>query len=318
MDTDTPPPRWAKGVSLAVLLLSAAAVLGMYVQGGRTSLGVVLAAALPATLIVALLAAVVCRHHLPWVRLGLVLALLASQAPLLDHAVGDGDGVAETAPRIRVASLNTNRAGTADADLVDLAGQADVLALQEWDRERTHRLDARLGPQWRLVAQDHDEHIDADVSVWARRAWRVEAATPLPGRQPGTALQLSKGDARVTVIGTRLQNPAFRAADRWGEGLDSLRQAGERTDGPLVVLGDLNAPPSAVAFRRFTDATGLRPCTAQLGLGFPGTWGRSPGARLAPVPIDHVLTRDAVCTDLELTRDPGSDHRALTAIVALD
>lgn len=100
--------------------------------------------------------------------------------------------------------------------------------------------------------------------------------------------------------------------------MDSLRRSVDAAEGPVVVLGDLNAPPSAVAFRRFSREADLRPCTAQLGLGFPGTWGRDSGARFAPVPIDHALTRDAICTDLEITRERGSDHRALTATVALD
>lgn len=322
MDTDeVPRRRWAKGVSrlsLGVLVLCVVAVAGMYVRGGRTSLGVVLAGGLPVTIAVAVLAAVVGWWHRRWLRVVLVLALLGSQAPLLAHLVADETPVADDASRIRVATLNTNRAGSEDEDLVALARKADVLALQEWEADRTEDLTSALGPEWRPAAQDHDDYIDAEVAVWVRRPWRVDALDPLPGRQPGNAVHLSREDDRITVVGTRLQNPAFGAADRWGDGLDSLRRATEETDGAVVVLGDLNAPPSAVAFRRFTRAADLRSCTDQLGLGFPGTWGRSAGADFAPVPIDHALTRDATCTDLEITRDPGSDHRALTATVALD
>lgn len=150
-----------------------------------------------------------------------------------------------------------------------------------------------------------------------RSPWTVASSTPLAGRQPGSALRLRRGGTEVTVVGTRLQNPAFLAADRWGEGLDSLRLAAEGSDGPVIVLGDLNAPPSAVAYRRWVKRTGLRDCTAQLGSGFPGTWGRTRGAAYGPVPIDHVTTRGAACTALEVTRERGSDHRALTATVAL-
>lgn len=305
-------------LTLAVLLLCVVAVVGMYVRGGRTSIGVVLAGGLPVTIAVALLAAAIGWRHRRWLRLGLVLGILASQAPLLDHVVADGGSTARDAPEIRVATLNTQWAGPTDAELVDLAEGSDVLALQEWEPARTAGLTAALGPEWRLAASDHDDFIGADVAVWVRRPWQVDSSEPLAGRQPGSSLRLSRGGDRVTVIGTRLQNPAFFAAERWGEGLDSLRHAVDTADGPVVVLGDLNAPPSAVAFREFTRDADLSGCTAQLGLGFPGTWGRDAGARFAPVPIDHALTHDAPCTDLEITRERGSDHRALTATVALD
>lgn len=293
------------------------AVAGMYVRGGRTSLGVVLAGGLPVTTVVALAAAALGWRHRRWLRLGLVLAVLVSQAPLLDHVVEDDAAVAPGTREIRVATLNTQWAGPTDAELVDLAEGTDVLALQEWEPGRTDGLTSALGDEWRLAASDHDDYIGADVAVWVRRPWNVESTAPLAGQQPGSAIRMSHGEDRVTVVGTRLQNPAFFAADRWGEGLDSLRRAADEADGPVIVLGDLNAPPSAVAFRRFARDADLRPCTAQLGRGFPGTWGREPGADFAPVPIDHALTHEATCTDLEVTRERGSDHRALTATVAL-
>ncbi|WP_114201746.1 endonuclease/exonuclease/phosphatase family protein [Janibacter anophelis] len=312
--------RWRTLLAWAgfgVLVLCVLAVAAMYLRGGRTSIGVVIAAALPVVVGVALVAALVSWRHLRWWRLALVAALLLSQAPLLDHVVADPRPAAEDGPTITVATLNTAWAGPTDAELVDLADGADVLALQEWDPGRTDGLGRALGPQWRLAASDHDDYIGTDVDVWVRSPWTVASSTPLAGRQPGSALRLRRGGTAVTVVGTRLQNPAFLAADRWGEGLDSLRLAAEGSDGPVIVLGDLNAPPSAVAYRRWVKRTGLRDCTAQLGSGFPGTWGRTRGAAYGPVPIDHVTTRGAACTALEVTRERGSDHRALTATVAL-
>ncbi len=311
-------PRVPPRLAFVVLVLCTLAVAGMYVRGGRTSVGVILAGGLPVILVLALLAAAVGWRHRRWIRLGLVIGILASQAPLLGHVVADDEAERPGARSIRVVTLNTQWSGPTDRELVDLAEGTDVLALQEWEPERTPGLTAALGNQWRLAAADHDDYIGADVAVWVRSPWRVDAADPLPGGQPGSSLRLGRGGEHVTVIGTRLQNPAFLAADRWGEGMDSLRQSVDAADGPVLVLGDLNAPPSAVAFRRFARAAELRSCTAQLGLGFPGTWGREPGASFAPVPIDHALTRDATCTDLEITRERGSDHRALTATVALD
>lgn len=321
MTTDGARTRWgtaAAWASLAVLVLCVLAVVLMHVRGGRTSLGVVLAGGLPVILVVAVVAALLPWRHRRWWRLALVAGLLTSQVSLLDHLVADDRQVPPDSPTITVATLNTAWAGPTDAELVDLAEGADVLALQEWAPDRTEGLGRALGPQWRLADSDHDDYIGADVDVWVRAPWRVVASEPLAGRQPGSVLRLRSGDTEVSVIATRLQNPAFFAAERWGEGLDSLRTATQEADGPVVVLGDLNAPPSAVAFRDFVRRSGVRDCTTQLGAGFPGTWGRTRGAGFAPVPIDHVLTRDATCTDLVVTRERGSDHRALTATVALD
>lgn len=318
MSTDA-PPRSTKGarLTLVVLGLCLLAIALMYVRGGRTSLGVVIAGGLPVLVALAVVAALVpWRHRTGW-RATLLAIILVSQAPLLDHAIPDGADLDPGAPTIRVTTLNTMHSGPSDASLVDLAEDADVLALQEWNPDRTAGLTAALGPGWRVADSDHDDYIGAEVTVWVRDPWRVVATTPLAGRQPGSSLRLRDGDVEVTVIGTRLQNPAFFAAGRWGEGLDSLRSATQAAEGPVVVLGDLNAPPSAVAYRDFAHRSGLRDCTAQLGSGFPGTWGRTRGAGFAPVPIDHVLTRGATCTDLTITRERGSDHRALTATVAL-
>lgn len=317
MSTDA-PPRSTKGarLTLVVLGLCLLAIALMYVRGGRTSLGVVIAGGLPVLVALAVVAALVpWRHRTGW-RATLLAIILVSQAPLLDHAVPDGADVDPGAPTIRVTTLNTMHSGPSDASLVDLAEDADVLGLQEWNPDRTAGLTAALGPRWRLATDQRDDYIGAHVTVWVRTSWRIDDAESLPGEQAGTSLRLRRGEAEVTVVGTRLQNPAFLAADRWGAGLDSLRTVADRTDGPLVVMGDLNATPSAVAFRGFARRSGLRDCTAQLGSGYPGTWGRTPTS-WAPVPIDHVMTRDAACTDLRITRHLGSDHSALRAVVAL-
>lgn len=149
--------RWRTLLAWAgfgVLVLCVLAVAAMYLRGGRTSIGVVIAAALPVVVGVALVAALVSWRHLRWWRLALVVA--------------DPRPAAEDGPTITVATLNTAWAGPTDAELVDLADGADVLALQEWDPGRTDGLGRALGPQWRLAASDHDDYIGTDVDVWVR------------------------------------------------------------------------------------------------------------------------------------------------------
>mgnify|MGYP006964491434 FL=1 len=105
MSTDA-PPRSTKGarLTLVVLGLCLLAITLMYVRGGRTSLGVVIAGGLPVLVAVAVVAALVpWRHRTGW-RATLLAIILVSQAPLLDHAVPDGADVDPGAPTIRVAT----------------------------------------------------------------------------------------------------------------------------------------------------------------------------------------------------------------------
>ncbi|GAB3109685.1 hypothetical protein GCM10027055_08060 [Janibacter alkaliphilus] len=318
--------RWSHRLTLLLLLGCLLAITPMYLAGGRTSLGVVVAAAVPAILLGALAAALVSIRHRTWLRLVLLLALLSTQWPLADYAVADPGAdraSTPTSPQLRVAALNTLWGGPDLDELAALAADHDVLALQEMPPVLVEPLTERLGDGWQLAARDHDDYIDADAAVWVRDTWQVADAQPVPDASPAaTALTLTRDDATVRLVGTRLQNPAFGAADRWGEGLDALAATASTSPDPVVILGDLNAPPSAVAFRRFLDDAGLADCPAQLGSGFPGTWGLGRGPDVAPVPIDHVLvggpagTR-ARCTAFAPRAVEGTDHRAVTATVTV-
>nr|WP_257907936.1 hypothetical protein [Janibacter limosus] len=140
MTTDGARTRWgpvAARASPAVPVLCVLAVVLMHVEGGRTSLGVVLAGGLPVILLVAVVAALLPWRHRRWWRLALVASLPASQVSLLDHPVADGRQVPPDSPTITVATLNTAWAGPTDAELVDPAEGADVLALREWAPDRT-------------------------------------------------------------------------------------------------------------------------------------------------------------------------------------
>ena len=186
------PEAW---FTFVVLALCVVAVVTMYARGGRTSVGVVVAAGLPFVLLVAIAAALLPWWHHPRWRLALVGALLLSQAPLLDHVVPDRAPAPTGSQTIRVATLNTLHSRPTDAALVELAQDVDVLALQEWSASRTRGLTAALGPDWQLVASDNDDYIAAQVAVWVRRSWTVLEAPHLPGRQPGRAVRLERDGA---------------------------------------------------------------------------------------------------------------------------
>lgn len=226
--------RWWPRLTLAVLIVCLAAVGVMHLRGGLTSAGVILAAGLPAILLVGVLAASLTLRHRPVLRLILVAALLGSQAPLLDYLRADGEP-AEGAVTLRVAALNTFGGGPSDAQLADLGVDADVVALSELDTTRIAGITRALGDEWRLAAQDHDPYIHAETAVWVRqRSWQVAEVRSVVGAfPPTTVVTLQRDGAEVRVVGTRLENPAFDAAGLWGQGMSALSAEAARTDTPL-------------------------------------------------------------------------------------
>ncbi len=82
-----------------------------------------------------------------------------------------------------------------------------------------------------------------------------------------------------------------------------------------LIGGDFNATLDTVQFRRIL-AQGFSDAADQAGAGFTPTW---PADRWFPplITIDHVLTRDAVARSVDSVEIPGSDHRALVAVVRI-
>lgn len=290
-----------------------------YWRSGFTSVGVILSAALPAILVVTVLAAAIGWRRRPGLRLTLALAVALGSAPLLGYFVADDSPV--TGPEVRVTAVNAMFSASPD-DIAELGQDSDVVVVNEWPDELVPQVTSALGGDWALAADDRDPYIGGHNTVWVRTSWDFRAE-PLPGAfPPASVVTIEREGRQARVVGTRLENPAFRAADLWRRGFDALATEARRGQDPLIVLGDLNAPPSSVAFRDFRRRSGLVDCPAQLGLGFPGTWGPGADPPLAPVPIDHILVADpgsrgAGCLDFATVVVPRTDHRAVRATIAL-
>ena len=122
-----------------------------------------------------------------------------------------------------------------------------------------------------------------------------------------------------TFFALHLSNPT-----RWsGRGLAyrnremaAVAAAIAATSGPVVVMGDFNAPPHARALTQFAKTAGVKhvACGGPLAI----TWrpGRLQGSRLdgfplLGLPIDHVFVRDVQPTSCRVGPDTGSDHYPL-------
>ncbi len=127
---------------------------------------------------------------------------------------------------------------------------------------------------------------------------------------------LEVGETTVRLLGTHPLSPSTeeRAALRDAQ-LGFARDWSAESGGRRIVVGDLNATPWSLPFRRLVSGGGL--VNSQRGYGLELTFpaGSSP---LVQVPIDHVLYSEGFAViDRRLGPPFGSDHLPLVVDLAL-
>lgn len=117
----------------------------------------------------------------------------------------------------------------------------------------------------------------------------------------------------LTIVAAHPLPPVSeREARRRNAAMAVYAERTQAVDGPVVVVGDLNATPWSTAFRDLARTADL--ANSQRGFGVAPTW---EVGRFWAVPIDHLLhSDDLVTVDREVGPDLGSDHRPLLVEVA--
>lgn len=115
-----------------------------------------------------------------------------------------------------------------------------------------------------------------------------------------------------------IDSPLHNFAGFWslvGQLLDSHYARPDRN--PLMVIGDFNATPFSLVYRRLTGAWGLRDCHRLCGHGAGVSWPN--GHRLLPpIRIDHALVSGEVrCAAAAEGVGRGSDHKPLILDISL-
>lgn len=216
------------------------------------------------------------------------------------------------AARIRVAAMNVfflnDDHGRAIAWLE--AEQPDVVIVAEateaW-REAFRSLRDRYPVQHLAYTAGRRAH----VLLLSRAAVRVESLELARGAAPAVHATLEFGGRPLHILGVHANWPLGREASRRrAQGLDAIARFARRTQGPVIVAGDLNLTPFSPRFDRLLRAGGL--ANAAAGRGWQPTW----PTFLPPVgiQIDHVLVRGGVETlDFRRGAHIGSDHRPIVA-----
>lgn len=209
------------------------------------------------------------------------------------------------------------------------AENPDIIALQEYFPEQREALDPLLRPKYPYSAH----------CVGGKRAnIALYSKLPFDLREDGachTAANATQRTSRIlatftlsdgttfSVMTTHLDWP-FPAARQEGQ-MAELEAAINATNGPLIVVGDMNSTPWSYALRRLTAATRLTRHTLNLvtyPLSFTLPFLSDEDRGLVPLipflPLDHVMTRGIAVHELHRATATGSDHLPVVFTFSID
>lgn len=245
-------------------------------------------------------------------------ATLCLAAAVLPRALGDGTVDPAGRETLSLVSANIHR-GTADPTaLVGLVERLDpdLLAVQELTPAFVRRLDAaglgHLLPHRELVVFPGRPKMPG-VGIYSRLPLR--GLPPHDNNGAGAAVRMPSGRT-VRVIDFHPHTPKPGHIAEWRESLEGLPSAG--SGAPRVVLGDFNATLDQVELRDVV-ARGYRDAADVAGKGLEPTFPRQGWHGLGPIiTIDHVLADERLgVVDYSVIEQPGSDHRAIAAVLVL-
>ena len=227
--------------------------------------------------------------------------------------------------RLTVLSANLGL-GNADPDrVVAVARRADVdvVLLQELTEEATAELHAAGLDELLPHHVTDPRHGAAGVGLWSRHPVADgQTHDGLVFAAVSARLDLGQGRPSPTVLTVHLPGPWPQPASDWLHDmgrlphlLDDLATRADETGSPVLVGGDFNATYDTAQFRQLLTG-GYRDAAEQSGSGSTATY---PAGSVVPpvIGIDHVLVRGAVGERVTTVSVPGSDHRALLAVVVL-
>ncbi len=241
---------------------------------------------------------------------------IADAVVVLPHVV-PGPREAGQGPVVRVCLANLRAANRRHEDVLAWVREtdADVVVLEEVNA----RWAAALAPldathPTRMVRPRED---DFGIGLWTRLpAVQLDDADLGASDVPAPVARLEAGGgATFTLVAVHALPPvssayaAVRAAQ-----LRGVARIATHAEGPVVVLGDLNAAPWSPALATCLASGDLR--NAAEGFGWRPTWPTA--SALVQVPLDHVLVSPGIgVRSLDVGPDLGSDHFPVVADLVL-
>lgn len=237
---------------------------------------------------------------------GLAVVNLAPLKPYLIDAIPPRHGPApDGATRAMMINVNTSFGDASRVAAAIRIERPDILLLLEVDRRWLERLKPELARFPNQLTEPRGDNFG--IALFSRLPW-ADARVVVLGEAglPSVLARVSAGQGRVWIFGTHAPPPMGRRMWALRNGhLSELARQLRGMEGPLVVLGDLNATPWSYHFGRLMDSAGLD--DSARGRRLMGTW--PVFARPFSIPIDHCLLRGGVVVHgRRHGPDVGSDH----------
>ncbi|MFF5184244.1 endonuclease/exonuclease/phosphatase family protein [Streptomyces sp. NPDC000345] len=250
-----------------------------------------------------------------WAVAVAALVTAAHAALLVPRFVSHQEQVPPRAAELRVATLNAH-VGRADPRAVVRlvrTERIDVLAVEELPAAGVAAL-AEAGLDHLLPHREL--HPENDSSIYSRlpltHAGPLDAGTAWPQ----TTADVTVGGRTVRLVAVHTYYP-LGDAKRWTRDLTALASVARENGPDTVFLGDFNASLDHAPMRELL-ASGLTDTHAELGRGWVRTWPAGRTLLPALIPLDHVLHGfGLVGVSVGERTVPGTDHRAVVAVLAL-
>jgi endonuclease/exonuclease/phosphatase family metal-dependent hydrolase len=301
---------------VAVIPIALWAVVRSFGLDGSTIL-VPLLAFTPYAAIAALLVAGVAVALRNWAAAAVAAtATLCLAAAVLPRAIGDGTTGVDGHETLSVLSANIHRGRSDPEGLVALVERfhPDLLSIQELTPSFVRKLRAAgIGRLllYRILVVDPQRPKLPGLGIYSRLP--LQGLGPRDTHELPAVVQLPSG-RRVRVVDVHPHTPKPGHIGEWHHSLEGLPSAG--TGAPWVLVGDFNATLDQAALRSVVSR-GYRDAGDVAGEGLEPTYPQ--GETLPPViTIDHVLAdRRLGIVEYSVEEQPGSDHRAIRALLTL-
>jgi endonuclease/exonuclease/phosphatase (EEP) superfamily protein YafD len=249
-----------------------------------------------------------------WKLAGWAAALVLLEVTLLLPLYAGGEDPSPGSPRLRVVSYNMlhGNPGTVEA-AAHIAGlEPDVVVLLELTPEQLPVFTAAL-PGWHHVARPRGDAFG--IAVFTREAPSRMGLLDLgPAAMPSIEVEYEVDGRAVAIAAVHPPPPVSAGLSGMRDGmLRAISKWAAEQEGPVLVVGDLNATPWSVVMREILDEGPLR-STQRFGL--QATW----PSVLGPlgVPIDHALVAGPLEPVMRTIAPAfGSDHRMLVVDLEL-
>jgi endonuclease/exonuclease/phosphatase (EEP) superfamily protein YafD len=216
---------------------------------------------------------------------------------------------------LHVVSLNVHTSNPDKQAVLDylLASDADVVFLMEVDQSWITALAPLQASYPHQLHQPRDDNFG--VALLSRKPWEHAEVIDLgDSGRPSVEMHFTHRGRELVLFGTHPVPPMGREWARLRDGqLTALAARVAQTAAPVLVVGDFNATPWSVGWRR---ATSGNLDSRSLAAPWRPTWEAD---SIFAVPIDHALcTAPLVITRRSVGPDVGSDHRPLEISVGME